>query len=273
MKIAKPLALHAICLMTSLPLLSTTSEAKETRPVKVDNSQIVAAPQRIWFADGYLTVRVQDLPLGELLDRIAGKSGLTIVRPVALERKVSLEFDRLSLEQALRRILRHRSFVLEYAAAQPRTLWILPQRDDKPVVEPRIVASGNAQFHKEDIVTRMARALSSGDPEAREQAAVELGETGHANAVGPLTAALADKDKDVREAAIVSLAEIGSAEAVQALAIALRDKDPRVREEAVDALGEIGGEIAIGLLEQTLSDKVGFVRQAAIEVLDELRGR
>jgi HEAT repeat protein len=190
------------------------------------------------------------------------------MRYVALDREITLEFHRLSLEQALRRILRHCSFVLEYAAAQPRTLWILPQGEDEYAAQRRVVASTASGSAGEDIYTK----ISSADAEQRQEATLELGESGHVDAVVPLTLALADKDEDVREAAVISLAEIGGAEAVQALAIALRDENPRVREEAVDALGEIGGKVAIGLLEQALADDVRFVRQAATEVLDELRG-
>jgi HEAT repeat protein len=197
------------------------------------------------------------------------------MRYVALDREITLEFHRLSLEQALRRILRHCSFVLEYAAAQPRTLWILPQGEDEYAAQRRVVASTASGSAGEDIYTKISKlraTLSSADAEQRQEATLELGESGHVDAVVPLTLALADKDEDVREAAVISLAEIGGAEAVQALAIALRDENPRVREEAVDALGEIGGKVAIGLLEQALADDVRFVRQAATEVLDELRG-
>ncbi|MFQ5937693.1 MAG: HEAT repeat domain-containing protein [Acidiferrobacterales bacterium] len=251
---------------------------------KEETLQTVAGPHLVLLADGYLTVRVQDISLRELLDEIARKSGLTVVRYVALDQRVTLEFHQLSLEQGLRRILRHRSFVLEYAqqtpekrpsaVARPKTVWILPQGGEKYAVQRRIVESANAGFSGEDIATKISRlrtTLSSEDAEEREEAVVELGESGHAEAVAPLTVALADRNEDVREAAIVSLAEIGGAEAAQALAIALRDEDPRTREGAVDALGEIGGEIAIGLLERALADDKQFVREAAAEMLDELR--
>lgn len=263
MKTAKLFIFCLLCLTISLPLLLTTTEARETSTVKN-----VTAPHLVWFANGHLSVRVEGIPVGELLDEIAQQSGLTVMRYIALDRKVTLEFHRLTLEQGLRRILRHRSFVLEYALARPRTLWILPQGEERHTVERTETA-----FSVKDIpqMSTLQAALNSGDAEQREEAALELGESGHAQAVVPLTLALVDRDEDVREAAVASLAEIGSAEAVQALAIALRDENPRVREEAVDALGEIGGEIAIGLLEQALADDVRFVRQAATEVLDELR--
>lgn len=275
MKTLGLLVLRAICLSVSLPVLSTTAKAIETLTVKEEGPQSVAGPHLVWFADGYLTIQVRDVPLGELLDEIARQSGLTVMRYVVLDRKVTLEFHRLALEQGLRRILRHSSFVLEYTVTQPRTLWILPQGAERYVGQHRLVKSTNAASSGKDIATQISTlqaTLKGGDAGQREEAALELGEISQAEAVAPLTLVLADKNEDVREAAVASLAEIGGAEAVQALAIALRDQNPRVREEAIDALGEIGGPIAIGLLEQALADDVEFVRQAATEALDELRG-
>ncbi|MDX1487156.1 MAG: HEAT repeat domain-containing protein [Acidiferrobacterales bacterium] len=273
MKILRLFVFSLNCLTTSFPLWSTVTEARETSAVKKEGLQAVAGTHLVWFAGGHLSVRVQDVPLGDLLDEIAGKGGLTVVRYVALDRRVTLEFYRLSLEEALRRILRHRSFVLEYAFARPRTLWILPQGEERYAAQDKIVERTDTVSSGEGIaqISTLQATLNSGDAEQREEATLELGENGQAQAVAPLTLALADRDEDVREAAVVSLAEIGGAEAVQALAIALRDANPRVREEAVDALGEIGGPMAIVLLEQALADDVKFVRQAASEVLDELR--
>lgn len=273
MKTSGLLVFHVACLSVSSALLSTPAGARETSMVKEARPQSVAGVHLVWFADGYVTVRVRDLPLGELLDEIARKSGLTVVQHVALDWTVTLEFHRLSLEQALRRILRHRSFVLEYALARPRTLWILPQGKERYAAQDKIVERTDTVSSGKGIaqISTLQATLNSGNAEQREEAALELGEIRHAQAVTSLTLALADKDKDVREAAVVSLAEIGGAEAVQAMGIALHDQNPKVREEAIDALGEIGGEVAVGLLEQALADEVKFVRQAATEVLDELR--
>lgn len=263
----------AICLAVVGFFLSRPTEAREMSTVKRPGLQAITGLHLVWFADDRLTARVQDVPLGRVLDEIARTTGLTVVRHVALDQPVSAEFYQLSLERGLRRILRHRSFVLEYALSRPRTLWILPQGEEEHAFEHRIVERTDTTSFGKDIaqISTLEATLKGGDAEQREEAALALGESGHAHAVAPLTLALADEDEDVREAAVVSLAEIGGAEAVQALVIALRDENPRVREEAVDALGEIGGPMAIGLLEQALTDEVKFVRQAATEVLDELR--
>lgn len=264
MKASRPFTAALFWLGVSLPLSSTGAEAGQAA---------------VHFVDGYLTVTAQDARLGVLLDEIARSSGLTVVRHRALEQRVTVRFHRLSLEEGLRRILRHRSFVLEYArsarekdtktfSSQPKVLWILPQANDR--VAGALVATEEAGPAKGPATLQIG--LAGEDAEAREQAALGLGESGRTEAVIPLSHALADRSKEVRRAAVLSLAEIGGAQAAQALHIALADQDPRVREAAVDALGEIGGDFAVGLLELASRDTVKFVRQAAVEMLAELRG-
>ena len=116
MKTRVLLVLHMLCLAVSLPMLSTPIKARETSAVNEARPQDVGRIDLVWFADGHLTVRAQDVSLGELLDEIARKSGLTVVRHIVLEQKVTLELHRVSLERALQRVLRHRSFVLEYVS-------------------------------------------------------------------------------------------------------------------------------------------------------------
>ncbi len=287
MMTARLFKFHLLWLTVSLPLLSTIAEAKNGATTAEERLQAITGAHLVRFANGYLSLRVEDVRLGELLDVIARLTGLTVVRYVALEQRVTLQFQRLPVEQGLRRILRHRSFVLEYAqpapkekssavVARPKVLWVLPQADEKYADQPRLVEPTGGGPSKEGLAKETAKlqiALGSEDAEHRQQAALELGESGRVEAVTPLSQALTDRSKHVRKAAVASLAEIGGTQAAQALHVALADQDPRVREAAVNALGAIGGDVAVGLLNQALADDVRFVREAAAEVLEELRGQ
>ncbi len=281
MKTSRLFTSHLLWLAAGLVLLSTTAEAKNEATATEKRPQAISGSHSVRFANGYLTLRAEEVRLGELLDEIARLTGLTVERYVALEQRVTLQFHRLSLEQGLRRLLRHRSFVFEYAppapgekssalVARPKVLWLLPQGEEEYAAQRRVIERAGGGPSKEKTAT-LQMALGSEDPENRQQAALALGERGRVEAVTPLSQALADRNKDVRKAAIASLAEIGGAQAAQALQVALADQDPRVREAAVDALGEIGGEIAVGLLQQALADEVKYVRQAATEMLEALR--
>ena len=259
---------HLMGLMLSFPMaLPATASASNT--VRCDH--------------GLLSVKVQDLALGELLNAAAHQCGFAVVRHGALEQRLSVEFNGLTLAQGLRRILGNRSYALKYAptgagklatGTRAETLWILPQGDEKyaaPYAVPAIASSGGFFRHDPSIdVSRLGSILSNGNVEDREQAAMALGKRNHASAVVSLSQALADNNAEVREAAIASLAEIGSTEAAQALAVPLNDGNPRVREQAVDALGDVGGVVATHLLRQALMDEVAYVRQAANEMLEQL---
>ncbi len=261
---------HLMGLMLSFPMaLPATASASNT--VRCDH--------------GFLSVKVQNLTLGELLNAAARQCGFAVVRYGTLEQRLSMEFQGLTLTQGLRRILGNRSYALKYAPTGPgrrlatgtraETLWVLPQGDEKyaaPYAVPAIAGGDGFFRHDPSIdVSRWGSILSNGNVEDREQAAMALGKRGHASAVVSLSQALADNNAEVREAAIASLAEIGSTEAAQALAVPLHDGDPRVREQAVDALGDVGGQVATDLLQQALMDEVAFVRQAASEMLEQLR--
>ncbi len=285
MKASRLCTVHVICLTVSLPLWATITPAQETLPVLAGRTQAAQGSRLIRFANGHLTVKVQDVSLDALIREIARQTGLTVARYGSLNERLSLEFHRLPLEAGLRRILRHRSFAMEYAPStptgrptgpRPKTLWVFAKADEGNPVPVTVVAATKAGSSGEDIATEISRlqaALSSEDEWDREEAVDTLGESGRPEAVAPLRLALADENEDVREAAIIALAEIGGDAAAQALALALHDADPWLREEAVDALGEIGGEIAIGLLEQALADDEESVREAAADMMAQLRNQ
>lgn len=286
MKPLRLLTLHLVCLTVSLTFLSHITQAEDTLKATEGMTHTSQGSRSIQFADDHLTVKIQDVSLREILQEIARRSGFTLVRYGSLDEPMTLQFHQLPLDEGLQRILRHRSFALEYAqqtpeerlsvVRRPKTLWIFPQGDEEYSIQNTIVGDTKIGSSGEDIATEISRlqaALSSEDAGDREEAVDALGESGRPEAVAPLRLALADQDEDVREAAIMALAEIGGDAAAQALALALDDEDPWLREEAVDALGEIGGEIAIGFLEQALADDEESVREAAAEKLARVRNQ
>ena len=286
MKPLRLLTLHVVCLTVTLTFLSDISQAEDTLKAREARTHTSQGSRLIQFADDHLTVTAQDVSLRALLQEIARQSGFTLVRYGSLDERMTLQFHQLPLDEGLRRILRHRSFALEYAEQtpeqqpsalrRPKTLWIFPQGEEEYSVRNTIVEDTKTDSTGEDIaidISRLQAALSSGDAADREEAVEALGESGRPEAVAPLRLALADKDEDVREAAIIALGEIGGPAAAQALAIALRDEDPCLRLEVIETLGKIGGEIAIGLLEQALVDEEEFVRETAAELLAQARNQ
>lgn len=252
---------HQIGFLAGLFIVLAASQAREAPTPSLQAPVTMMLSSSIECAAGYLSIKVIDISMAALLDAVARRCGLTVLSYVALEQKLSMEFNQLSLEQGLRRILRDRSYML-----QAETLWVLPQGEEKYAAQPLATKS-----HSDASVLQST--LRSGNSEDRELAAMILGMNGQGSAVAPLREALNDSSLEVREAAILSLGEIGGIDAAQALTVALRDNNPRIREQVVDALGSVGGPVALEQLQRALRDDVGFVRQAAQEMLDQLKSK
>lgn len=227
-----------------------------------------AVGAQVQYAHGRLTVSATDVPLADLLQKVARATGLEVVFDVRPEGRTSLSFRDLPLDESLRRILRGRNFAFEYARpGVPAKLWIFSGSGagkDSPrgrEIGPPPERASEVQSPQPD--------LTAEEPSTRGAAVEALGDSGRAEAVEPLRQALRDEDEQVRESAIMALAGIGTEEAIQALGIALRDQAPWLREVAVTALGQFDSPAATQLLRQALSDSDEGVRQAAAAVLEQ----
>jgi HEAT repeat protein/Uri superfamily endonuclease len=109
-------------------------------------------------------------------------------------------------------------------------------------------------------------ALSRGDDQSREAAALALGRHGQ-RALGRLARMIDDPDRDVRWWAARALAEIGGAPASVPLCAALADPDPDVRACAALALGQIRAGDAAPALVERLGDESAFVASIAADAL------
>jgi hypothetical protein len=273
-------AARLACLVAGLTLLGEFVEAQDT--LKGAQATIHASPSylHVGVADNLVTVKTRDVAVHDLLEEIARHIGLAVVSHDSLDERITMEFHRLPLPEALGRVLRRQSFALEYAQPiysagkssyrLPSRLWVFSK---EPGVVPDNDKNGRPSSSNITSAIGVLRAeLMSEDPRLRQAAVERLGALGVVEAVVPLSLALADEDEYVREAAIAAVADIGGNEAARALAIALQDEDPLLREEAVDALGEIGGETAIHVLEQAFRDGEEDVREAAIAAVADIGG-
>ena len=270
-------------LTASLSFLGSVAQAQDALGVADASAHPSVVPHNIQFAHDRLTVNVKDVSVRGLLEEIARQSDLTLVLHGSLQARITVEFHQLPLDRALRRILRHRNFALEYAenkgkesksVPRPTGLWVFANGEGSYLARTTVLEETKARSSQPAVALDsgvVQAALESPDPEERENAVETLGESGHPEAITTLSLALGDENEDVREAAIDALADIGGEEAAQALAIALQDEDAELREDAVEALREIGGETAIHLLEQALQDNDKFVRHTAAKLLVRMR--
>jgi HEAT repeats len=262
----------AVGLVLATVVIVTDAESTSTEA----QSQTEFGSGSVQFADGRLSVNVDNVSLETLLREIAARASLTLKLSGRFDERISTTFNALPLDKALQRLLRRHNFALEYAhdekagkpaSARLSTLWIYSQtaKDARPVAS---YTAGPSEF-----LQPSAAAVIAEDPDPSDRgAAVEtLADKRDAASIPALRLALRDRDQQVREAAIAALVEIGGDQAANALADVLNDNEPWLREVAVTALGEIGGNNAIRLLQRALSDSDESVKDLAATMLEQLK--
>jgi hypothetical protein len=94
----------------------------------------VTAPEVRW-SDGRLSVRIESVPLDDVLAAVARETGLEIFGEPLDRREVNKRFDALPLSEALVRLVGRQNFVLRFGAGgEPDRLELLgvPQAPQKP---------------------------------------------------------------------------------------------------------------------------------------------
>ena len=262
------------------PGRAAATPARPAQPIALIRSIREHSPASlVRFSGGWLSVEAKNARLAELLDEVARLAGFVVVSDAAAPQRVTVAFERLSLEQGLLAIIKDQNYLLVWqdarlGAMSPRMLWLVSNAQRTPAHPASAAAAGAPDARSLSAADAQAAqwlaAISNGSPDVREQFATDLGQRRNTAAIGPLARALADSDPGVRRAAIESLARIGGADAARALAPALRDGNARIREAAVDALGDISGPTSLELLRQAQRDVSSFVRHAADETLETL---
>lgn len=268
-----------LCLVNIVQAEDVPKAAK----TQTQQSQLALSVQ---FNNDLLTVKAEDVPLQEVLQEISRQSDLSVESSGLLEDKITIQFDRLALDEGIRLILRHHNYILSYtqqtpgerqsSVTRPRSLSIFSKAEKGYPIKTMAIDGSTSSESIKDMaidIQKLQVALMSEDSWEREEAAEALGESRRAEAIGPLRMALEDIDEDVREAAAAALAKISGDEAAQALAIALQDEDSWVREAAVEALVEIGGKTAAQVLAIALQNEDSSIREETVEALGEIGGK
>ena len=228
--------------------------------------------------EGRVSVKIAEAPLEEVLREISAQSRTRLVLDGPRPEKVSAEFQSLSLEEALRRLIKA-NFLLLYAPGtngrlvEVRTLSLgTPLTSSPPVAqEPaqQILSDENASLNA--LVVELQR----GNAEQRGRAVLALGELQDERALEPVIEALeGDEDTAVRYRATWALQDLGGQRALTALAEAVyRDSDDFVRQSAVDVLARLGGQEVVEPLSWALrEDPEPSVRYEALMNLAEIGG-
>ena len=272
------------CLVTCASLLGCGEAPDLPQPIERASAPAAHSPLAVTVENGYVTLNARDARIDDIVQEIARRSGLTVAPHAPLDERVTLDFERLPLSEALGRVLRDGSFVLSVAHKPSRAesspevsrrLWVL---SSSAGAARRVSASasvaGHAQTSLSVEVTESARlALADSDANRRADAVSALGSAHDSPEAASLAhAALSDADPAVREEAAYALGEIGGEMSLRALAQALRDPQHNVKQTAIEALATIGGDQAALALAAILDDPDVALRAAAVDALGEIAG-
>ena len=255
-----------------------------------ESNQVPPACLDVRAAGPSLSVRSCGVAVGVVLEEIARQRGLVVRSYHPLDDRTNVDFEGLSLADAVARILRNHSYVLRSGlAAQTDILWIFTRGSaadhrvaenaaqlhaalSSPDAKIRIKAIfGMAALNSDRAQTELGY-MAFNDPSfaVREEAINTIAEIGGTSAMPVLQQALFDPAPRIRAAAVDALGDLGGDEVVTVLAFALQDEDAAIRLSAVDALGEIGGPMGASFLHQALADEYDVVSEVAAAWLVEL---
>jgi hypothetical protein len=248
----------------------------------------LAAPFVVEVRDDLLTVKVQQMPLEQVLKEVAQQSGIRLRIQGSLAEPVSVVFEDLPLDDGLKRLLKDRNFVLMYtrgpAGAAPQQLTevlvfstapasTLARRPEPESARGPARAGATGGQQQGGWSALISKGLQDGDPAVRKEVIEQLGALGDKRAVEPLIRALGDENAEVRTSATSALEDIRDERAIEPLGRALlTDTDEVVRAQAAQALAYIGGEHALAALEAALQDKSTEVRERVVEALISIGG-
>jgi hypothetical protein len=225
-----------------LALLSTTTGPAPAPPA--------AAPVTIEARGDRLTVRAREVSLRLILERIGEIARITVHIEAPTEERITVEFQDVPLEEALRRLLRHRSAVLIYETVAG------------PLVSVRVVRPAS-----------LTDSPSLGGPDAVETAVGEDHEARPSDAAGgepidpgAIALARASAAVDVVEEEIQALPGGGESLNVYRFMDRLNDPEPSVRVTALQWL-VTRAEAQLTALASALKDSDAGVRAAAAQMI------
>lgn len=119
MKPARLFTFQLVCITVVLLCLVNIVQAEDVLKATKTQTQQSQRALSVQFDNDFLTVKAEDVPLQEVLQEIARQSDLSVEGSGLLEDKITIQFDRLTLDEGLRLILRRYSFALVYVQKAP----------------------------------------------------------------------------------------------------------------------------------------------------------
>jgi hypothetical protein len=248
-------------------------------PRKLARSPEPASLKPLIVVEGdLLSVRLFNTSLSAVVTELERHAGITIRIKGSLTGTISNEFDRVPLEQGLRRLFRDSNLILVYGTpvgtsdARLIQVWLFPTHTSPLEVAPTGPADGVSP--SEVTATHEEDDRHAGAETDHAERVARLHVSADQHDMGALHEALFAIDPTLKMTAFELLAE-RDPDAVTALVLsATRDRQPERRLQALSLLYETGGAdegTMLSVLSGALADEDSSVKGYAIRVLSERR--
>ena len=222
---------------------------------------------RIEIRGATVSLRARDVPLVEILDRLAEDLSFQVRVTGEIDERVTWSGDNLSPYEIIEKLLGRRSHVIIYA--EPETAFA-----KAAIKELRVFgATGRRQAAAPESQSQLAlREQQWQDRKVRLERLEQLGREQTAEASWELAALLSgDPDTRIRHAAAIALGEYRDPESAEALRIALEDSSHWVRKAALRSLARIGDPESLEAVKVVFeTDTDEQVRDLAARILEAL---
>lgn len=219
------------------------------------------------FENDRLSVQAEDCPFDWLLEEISKNAHVAIITSAGVRsQSVSIQFENVSLEEGLRRVLKdHDSFFFfggdKRSPSRLKAVWVYSNGEGTGVVPvPQEFWASTKELEGK---------LKDPEPKVRASAIEAIIDRKHDKAQAEVFNALKDANSEVRIRALAAALNSGVDLPTQSLVdLLVHDKSPKVRFLSLDAMADSPeGET---MAEYALNDPDPHVQNAAHEILEHL---
>jgi HEAT repeats len=259
----------AIALSLAIGLMATHVDGAIPAAVS-ENEPLSPVVLDLHYHDGLIGGRIEHVPLGRVLRKLAFKTGMQfkLTEPSFASFSISVRWDAISIDQAIKQILRGFSFML-YRASNTMGVIVL-STPPRPSSTSGLIRDGHTNTYA------LAEPMPP-QPNSEPKPAMVAGlmpQSLDELAAIPIEAASSDDESDSNENRDPSVRLAREQEYQEALLnralIALRSEHQHLYEEAIDQLGAINDPRAVQALIDAIEDRDGLdrnMRRRAVEAL------
>lgn len=219
---------------------------------------------KIEWSHARLTMTTHATPLVKILNDITATTNLKILNLPSSQETVTLDFAKLSLRDALQRILRGKNYLivdkqLADGASIPDLVLILDATT--PSNQPTAIqdtqnSSISVEADTSQRLAQLERSIKANAPDLKET----------------LYSATRDSEPLLRELALRELHQRGDPGVVDLIRQDARSDSIDIRRTALEMLPELDKKTAMALLSEAASDSNTDIRQTALEKLSKMEG-